>query len=187
MVSLMSLWLPILLSAVAVFIVSSVIHMVFRYHNSDFQSLPDEAAGRAAINGLNLPPDDYAVPWCGSMKEFGSEEFVAKRREGPVGFFTLLPPGQMSMTSGLVQWFVYSLVVGVLAAYVARLTLPAGAGYLLVHRVTATAAFMGYGVAHAQASIWYKRRWGVTFKYLFDALIYGLFTGGIFGWLWPAV
>ncbi len=38
MVSIVSLWLPILLSAIVVFILSSVLHMVFTYHNSDFKS-----------------------------------------------------------------------------------------------------------------------------------------------------
>ena len=42
MVSIISLWLPILLSAVAVFIASSVIHMVLKYHNSDFKKIPAE-------------------------------------------------------------------------------------------------------------------------------------------------
>jgi len=42
MVSIISLWLPILLSAVAVFLVSSVIHMVFQYHKTDFKKIPSE-------------------------------------------------------------------------------------------------------------------------------------------------
>jgi hypothetical protein len=27
---------------------------------------------------------------------------------------------------------------------------------------------------------------GVTFKHIFDSLIYALLTAGVFGWLWPA-
>jgi len=42
MVSIVSLWLPILLSAAAVFILSSIIHMVLKYHNNDFKALPSE-------------------------------------------------------------------------------------------------------------------------------------------------
>lgn len=185
MVSLFALWLPIVLAAVAVFLASSLLHMFLRYHSSDFRPLPDEVAGRAALGGLNLPPGDYAVPWAGSTQELNSEEHLAKRREGPLAFFTVLKPGPPAMVGGLIQWFIYSLVVGVFAAYIARLTLPAGTEYLLVHRVTGAAAFMGYGLAHLQSSIWYKRAWSVTFKYLFDALVYGLITGGVFGWLWP--
>jgi hypothetical protein len=56
---------------------------------------------------------------------------------------------------------------------------------MTVSRVTAVVAFCGYGLAQVPDSIWYRRRWSTTFKYLFDALLYGLFTGGVFGWLWP--
>ena len=42
MVGLTSLWLPILLSAIVVFILSSVIHMFLGYHNSDYARLPGD-------------------------------------------------------------------------------------------------------------------------------------------------
>ena len=41
------------------------------------------------------------------------------------------------------------------------------------------------GFAQIPDSIWYKRSWSTTWKSMFDALVYGLFTGGVFGWLWP--
>jgi len=42
MVSIILLWLPILLSAVIVFVVSSILHMVLPYHRSDFSKIPKE-------------------------------------------------------------------------------------------------------------------------------------------------
>ncbi|MFQ5717948.1 MAG: hypothetical protein ACE5IK_00225 [Acidobacteriota bacterium] len=42
MIALTSLVLPILLSAVLVFVVSSIIHMVLPYHRGDFSQLPAE-------------------------------------------------------------------------------------------------------------------------------------------------
>ena len=42
MLTLASLWLPIVLAAVAVFVVSSLIHMVFRWHASDYRKLSNE-------------------------------------------------------------------------------------------------------------------------------------------------
>lgn len=185
MVTLPALWLPIVLSAVAVFIASSIIHMALQYHNSDFQGMPDEEAARRAIGGLNLEPGDYVVPRCTSMKEMSSEAHLAKRREGPVLIMTVLRPGVAGMGRELSQWFVFLLVVGVFVAYVARLSLPAGSEYLPVHRVAGAAAFMAYGLGSVPASIWYRKSWKATGKGLVDALVYGLVTGGIFGWLWP--
>ena len=42
MISLMDLWLPVLLSAVLVFVVSSILHMVLQYHKSDYAKLPGD-------------------------------------------------------------------------------------------------------------------------------------------------
>src|SRR2546430_13628982 len=42
MVALTALWIPILLSAVIVFVASSILHMVLPYHRSDYKKLPDE-------------------------------------------------------------------------------------------------------------------------------------------------
>lgn len=185
MVTLPALWLPILLSAVAVFIASSLVHMVLQYHNSDFRRLPDEEAARRAVGALGLPPGNYAMPHCASAKEMSSPEYCAKRNEGPVALLTVMKPGAQGMGAALAQWFVFLLVVGVFTAYVSRLSLPAGAEYLAVHRIAGTAAFMSYGLGMVPQSIWFHRDWKATLKSLFDALVYGLLTGGVFGWLWP--
>ena len=42
MVSISALWLPILLSAVIVFVASSIIHMVLPVHRGDYRKLPEE-------------------------------------------------------------------------------------------------------------------------------------------------
>lgn len=42
MVTLSALWLPILLSAVIVFVASSIIHMAIPIHKNDYRQLPDE-------------------------------------------------------------------------------------------------------------------------------------------------
>jgi hypothetical protein len=54
-----------------------------------------------------------------------------------------------------------------------------------VFRFAGTTAFLGYAFALAHDSIWFKRRWSTTVKFLFDGLLYGLLTAGTFGWLWP--
>ena len=98
---------------------------------------------------------------------------------------TFLPNGPWSMKNNLIQWFLYTLVVSALAAYVAGRALPAGSAYLAVFRFVGVTAFIGYSVALWQMSIWYRRSWSTTVKGTVDGLIYALLTAGAFGWLWP--
>lgn len=184
MVSVTSLWLPILVAAVLVFVVSSIIHMALKYHQTDFAAVPDEDSVRAGLRGI--PAGDYVVPHAASNEERQTEEFKQKMREGPVAFLTVFPAGEFGMGSSLAQWFVYCVVVGVFAGYVAGIALAPGAEYMSVFQVAGTVAFAGYGLALAQNSIWLRRKWSTTFKSLFDALIYACVTAGTFGWLWPA-
>jgi hypothetical protein len=185
MVSIISLWLPILLSAAAVFILSSIIHMVLKYHNSDFKALPSEETVMNDLGKHNIPPGEYHFPRAKDMKEMGSPEFIEKMKKGPVAFMTVLENAPPKMGGQLFLWFIYSIIVGIFAAYIAGHALSAGAHYLAVFRFVGATAFVGYGLALLQNSIWYKRSWASTFKSMFDSLIYALFTAGIFGWLWP--
>lgn len=185
MVSLTSLWLPILLSAVAVFILSSFIHMVLGYHKNDFTGLPNEEQVLDDLHKHNLPEGDYSFPRAKSMKEMKSSEFIDKMKKGPVGMMTITKSGSPGMGKELTLWFLYSIVVGIFAAYVTSRAVDPGEGYLTVFRFAGVTAFAGYSLALLQNSIWYKRNWAATFKSMFDGLIYALFTAGIFGWLWP--
>ena len=186
MISLMALWMPIVLSAAAVFIVSSIIHMALKYHNTDYGKIPSEDGVMEAMRGFDIPPGDYVLPHAGSMGAMGSPEFKEKQKNGPVAFMTVLPNGPSGMAQSLILWFLFSLLTGVFVAYITRMTIPAGADYLLVHRVAGATAFCCYGMAHLSNSIWYKKSWSGTMKNVFDGLVYGLVTGGVFGWLWPA-
>ena len=185
MVSIPSLWLPILLSAVFVFVVSSIIHMALPYHRSDYRKVPAEDEVMEALRKFNIPPGDYMLPCPGSMEGMRQPAFTEKMTKGPVVVMTVMKSGPMNMTPSLVQWFVYSLVVGTLAAYVAGRALGPGAKYLTVFRFAGCTAFIAYAIALWQDSIWYKRSWGTTFRNTFDGLIYGMLTAGTFGWLWP--
>lgn len=185
MTELTVLWLPILLSAVFVFIASSLIHMFTPWHQADHPRLPNEDQVMDALRPLNIPPGDYMVPRCTSRADMCSPEFLEKMKRGPVIVMTVMPNGQMAMGRCLSLWFVYTVVVGVFAAYVAGRALPHGAAYLHVFRFAGTTAFCGYWLALLQMSVWYHRSWGTTFRLMVDGLVYGLLTAGTFGWLWP--
>ena len=185
MVGILELWLPILLSGVIVFVASSIIHMASPWHKTDYPRVPNEDQLRNALRPLAIPPGDYMIPRAESSAEMRSPEFAEKVKQGPNMIVTFLPNGPWSMKNNLIQWFLYTLVVSALAAYVAGRALPAGSAYLAVFRFVGVTAFIGYSVALWQMSIWYRRSWSTTAKGTVDGLIYALLTAGTFGWLWP--
>jgi hypothetical protein len=185
MTELSTLWLPILLSAVIVFVASSLIHMASPWHKSDYPRVPDEDALRAAVGPLSIPPGDYMVPRPVVRADMKSPQFAEKIRQGPNLILTVLPNGPFTMSRNLILWFLYVVVVGALAAWVAANSLPVGADYRHVFHVVAIAAFIGYTVSLWQMSIWYRRAWSTTIKATVDGMIYALLTAGTFGWLWP--
>jgi hypothetical protein len=183
----MSLVMPILLSAVLVFIVSSLVHTVLPYHRQDFRALPQEKEEevRAVLRRLSIPPGDYMAPSRWLPDGTSQPAFADRMKAGPSVLMNVAAGGPMSMGKNLVQWFVYTLVVSLFAAYIASRALGVGAEYLDVFRFVGTSAFMGYSLALAQQSIWFRRNWASTLKSMGDGLLYALLTAGAFGWLWP--
>lgn len=177
--SIADFWLPILVAAAFTFVAGALIWMAMPWHKSDFSKTGDEDAVRAALK--DDAPGTYTVPNVATNADFQTEETQQKLKDGPVAFITIVPSGIPTMGPKLIKNFLYNLLVASLCAYM--LTLTAAESYLEVYRVTCTTAWMAYGVAYIQDSIWFGRPWALTAKNLFDALIYGLLIGGVFGWL----
>lgn len=184
MVPLTALWLPILLSAVIIFVASSVMHMLLTYHQGDYRQLPDEDKVLAALRAAGLKRGLYHFPF-GTHKEMKSPAMVEKYKQGPVGFLTLFPSGRPAMPKFLGMWFAYCILIGFFVAYLTGRTVAPGTQYLAVFRVAGTAAFFAYGLGHISDGIWKGQTWGMTLKEVIDGLIYSLLTAGTFGWLWP--
>lgn len=185
MTGIVMLWLPILLSAVIVFIASSIIHMASPWHKSDYPRLANEDEFRRVVGPLDLPPGDYMIPRPTSREDLRSAEFAAKAAEGPNVIMTVLPKGMMSMAQNLVLWFLYLVAVATLTAYVVGRSTSSGAEYWHVFQLVSTVAFIGYSVALWQMSIWYRRAWNITIKATIDGLVYAFLTAAVFAWLWP--
>jgi hypothetical protein len=185
MVPVMSLIVPILVASVIVFVASSIIHMFTPFHKGDMKKVPNEDGVMSALRNFNLAPGDYAMPLPSSMAAMGSPEFQAKMAAGPVVMMTVRPSGKHNMNTALVWWFVYSIVISLFAGYVTGVALGPGADYLKVFQVAGCVAFTGYAMGLPQASIWGGKNWGTTVRSMADGLLYGLLTGGTFGWLWP--
>ena len=185
MVPITALWLPILLSAVIVFVASSIIHMLLPIHKSDYRQLPEENRVLDTLRAAGVTPGrTYHFPYC-THKEMKSPEAVERFKRGPIGLLTVIPSGPPVMGKYLAQWFLYCVLIGVFVAFLTGRTLSRDTQYLDVFRVAGTTAFLGYAVAQIQDSIWKGQSWSVTLKHVFDGLLYGLLTAGTFGWLWP--
>lgn len=185
MTSIASLWMPIVVSTVLVFVVSSLAHMVFTYHRRDYRQLPNEDETLDFLRRLGLARGYYFFPYCGSSKEMGSPEMLKKHTEGPVGTLTVMPSGPPAMGKFLGQWLGFLLVVGIFVAYVVGRSHPAGTAFLTIFRFAGATSFMAYGLGNVVDSIWKGQPWANTCRAVADGLVYSLVTGGAFGWLWP--
>jgi hypothetical protein len=184
MVPLSALWLPIVLSAVIVFIASSIMHMLLPYHHGDYRQLPDEEKTVAALRAAGLTRGLYIFPF-GTHKDMNSPALIEKYEKGPVGMMTVFPTGRPMMPKFLGLWFGYCLLISFFTAYLTGHTVAPGTYYLAVFRVAGTAAFMAYGMGTLSNGIWKGQTLSLTLKEFIDGLIYGLLTAGTFGWLWP--
>ena len=184
MTFLASLWLPIVLSAVIIFVASSIMHMLLPYHRSDYAKLPDEDNVRSTLRTADLKRGLYVFPFC-THKEMNSPAAIEKYNQGPVGMMIVFPTGRPVMPKFLGLWFGYCLIVAFFVAYLTAHTVTPGTDYLVVFRVVGTSAFLAFGLGPLANVIWKGYPWGFVLKEVIDGLIYGLLMAGTFGWLWP--
>jgi hypothetical protein len=155
--------------------------MAMPWHKNDWGKTADEEAVRDALR--STAPGMYTVPNVTNQADFNKPEVKQKLIDGPQAFITVLPSGLPSMGGKLVLMFAYNLVIAIICAYFVSRTAAPGADYLAIFRVAGAVAFVSYGAAYIQESVWFGRNWSMTAKNILDALIYALLTGGIFGWL----
>ena len=185
MVSLASLWLPILLSAVVAWIASAIFWTVSPHHKTDFKTVPDQDDFLDAVKKRDLSPGQYWFPYSDVPAERTSPEMVEKMTDNPNGMLTVISHGAPNMGKNLVLSFLVNLVIAVFVGYVAAQAFGVGEPYMNVFQLTSVVAFMGYGFGYWHEAIWFGQPWKRAWKTVFDALVYGLLTAGVFGWLWP--
>ncbi len=178
---IIELWMPILVSAVLVFIVSALVWMVLPWHKTDFRMPKDEEALRAALSGSE--PGLYLLPYHTNPADLEDEAVKKKYVDGPQGYVTVIPNGLPQMGKKLGLTFLNYIFIGILCAYFVSRTITPGAEYFEVFRIAGTTAFIAHGVAYLQESIWFGRPWSLTAKSFLDAFIYSMLTGGAFAGL----
>lgn len=177
-------FLPIIATAIAIFIASSLIHMVFKWHNAEYRPLPNEDEVRKVLGDAKLDPGLYVTPHCPDMKEMGSDAIQQKFREGPVCHIVMRQAGAPAMGKNLLQWFIFSIVIAALGAWLASHAYGTNSNAHLVGHFVGVFTFVAYGCGSVQESIWMGKPWSSTYKYLLDAFIYGVVSALIFWQLW---
>jgi hypothetical protein len=185
METLIGLWMPILLSAVLVFVASSLIWNLLGAHKWHVKAMPDEAGALEALGKQNMGPGQYSFPYVSGAKAMKDPAFQEKLKRGPVGLLILRAPGPIHMGKFLGQWFVYLLFVSYVVALVLGHTLHAGDPYMQVFQIAGVTAFAAYSLGALPNAIWWGRPWKSALKEFADGVVYALLTAGCFGWLWP--
>jgi hypothetical protein len=181
---LIPLWLPILLSAAAIWVISIIASMALPHHKKDFIGLPDEDGFMDYIRRSGIKPGNYLFPDFRDREAMNSEKVQKALKEGPVGHLSVWQP-PLTMAGKLVATFIVYLVVSILIAYLTRVALPGPAEFAKVFQIAATAGILAYSFSFIPNGIWfgaYKRTLIASF---IDGIGYGLIAGVIFAWRWP--
>ena len=184
---LLPLWLPILLSAAAVWIVAALVWMVMPHHKRDYISLPTPPGEDALMDYLRasgIPPGNYAVPDCHRPGAMKSEKVQRAWKEGPVGHLTLWKT-PLTMGDKLIGTFLVYLVISTLIAYLTRFAIPDPAPFSRVFPLATTAGILAYCFSSIPNALWWGSYKRTIVANIFDGMLYAAITGAILAWRWP--
>jgi len=185
-ISVLDLWLPIVLSTVAVFFASFIVWMVLPHHAADVKKLPDEQRFLDQLKAMEIPPGTYMWPNCGDKAEMKSEEFKRRFNEGPWGSMTVVG-GEPNFGLNLGLTMLFYLVVSVLVGYITSEARTPYDGFWEVFQVATTAAILAYCAGGIPNAIFFSKPKRFIITDFTDNLAYAVLTGAIFGWLWPSM
>ena len=181
---LIPLWLPILLSAAIVWIISAIVWMALPHHKRDFIALSDEDGLMDYLRKGGIKPGNYVFPDFRGREAMKSEKIQKALEHGPVGHLSVWPT-PLTMGGKLVGTFVVYLVVSTLIAYLTRVALPGAAPFAKVFQVAGTAGILAYCFSHIPTAVWFGSYRRTIIANFVDGIVYGLITGAIFAWRWP--
>jgi hypothetical protein len=197
------LWLPILVSGVAVWIVSALCWMAIGHHNKDTAGIPNEQDFTDTIRRLNLKPGNYGFPdfqKCKSLPKEEKAKFFKDWDKNPSGLLRVWAPANMGVN--MFMTFLFYLVTSVVLAYLGWIVLPhggsvatttadthismgLGSSFSHVFRVISTAAVLAYCFASFPNDLWFQKSRRAMLMNLIDGVVFALITGAVFAWLWP--
>lgn len=181
---LLSLWLPILLSTLAVHICSTIAWMLLPHHKHEWNKLPNQEDAVKELGDKNLAAGQYFFPHAHTPEEMSSDQFRELYERGPWGTLNLFP-AKPSMGVNIGLTILYFLIASTLIAYLATMAFEGrpNPSFMSVFRFVGTAGIVAYCCGGWPNAIWFKRKIAMDF---IDGVVYGLVTGLIFAALWPA-
>ena len=181
-----SLWLQVLLAAVATFVASALFWTLAPWHRTEFKQLPNEDAVRKALHDQGVTEGQFRIPYSENREDWKSPEFLRRFENGPVGVFQFETPGPMSMGPRLLKTFALYFFVAFFTAYCLRQAFPTGAAYMKVFQLAGGISLASHAFGHFQDHIWFSKSCRrVTLQFI-DSVVYALLTAGIFASMWPA-
>lgn len=187
---LLPLWLPILLSSVAVWFVSIIASMALPHNRQDWIALPNPPGEDGFMDYLrksDIKPGNYLFPDFRSSEAMKSAKVEKALNEGPVGHLSVWRT-PLTMGDKLVGTFIVYLVVSILIAYLSLVAIQpvaSPASFAKVFQITATAGVLAYGFSFIPSALWWGSYTRTIIANTVDGVVYGVMTGAIFAWLWP--
>jgi hypothetical protein len=178
---ILTLWLPIVASGIALFFASWLAWMLLPHHKKEWQGLPNEDAVMGALKNSGVAAGQYMFPYAACSADWKSDAFKAKLQAGPNGNMVVWS-GACNMGKNMLCTVLFFLVASFVIAYLAAMVIAPGADRWFVFRFVGTAGILTYGTANILNGIWFGRKMVAD---IVDGIAYGLITGAIFAWLWP--
>ncbi len=185
---LLPLWLPILLSAIAIWFISTIASMALPHHKQDWINLPDPPTGEDNfmddLRKRAIPPGNYLFPDFRTPAALKSPKVEQALKQGPVGHLSIWKT-PVTMGDKLLGAFIVHLIVAILIAYLTRLALPTSAPFAKVFQFAATAGILAYSFSSIPSALWFGAYKRTIIASVVDGIVFGLVIGAIFAWRWP--
>jgi hypothetical protein len=181
---LTTLWLPVLLSAAAIWVISTIVGMALPHHKQDWIGIPDEDGFMDYIRRSGIKPGNYLFPDFRSREALKSEKVEKALKEGPVGHLSVWQT-PVTMGGKMGATFIVYLVVSTLIAYLTRVALPGAADFARVFQIAGTAGILAYCFSFIPNAVWFGAYKRTIIASVIDGIFFGLITGAIFAWRWP--
>jgi mannitol-specific phosphotransferase system IIBC component len=175
-----ALWLPILVSAVVLFIASSIAWTVLTHHFHDHNKLPNEEEFMAQVRSMELPNATYIFPLYLSHKDAQNPDNVKRYNDGPRGVIMLWDVPNIGRNLGLT--FLYFFIIATVTAYIGWASMGPGVGFLKAFQVIGAIGVLVFASSGQLNAIWFPRR---TLNDFLDGVVFGVLMGLVFGLLWP--
>lgn len=184
-VGLLSLWLPILVSTVFVFILGFFLYMVLPHHRTDFERIEEEERFSVELQNHKLKKGLYSFPYAASPVDTKDPEYQKRVETGPVGLLIIGPNEVSPSRKQLAIHLLYIAVLTAIVAYIAGQALGPGTEYLKVFQIVGATSFVAFAGGCFVLPIWFHFGWSMVLKTAADSAVFSLATAGIFAWLWP--